>query len=625
MTPHQQRVRRIKQWWPATGFVAACLVFTPVARAADPENCLLCHQFRGLSRLDEPTGRVHMFFVDPDYHHSLQGPHARLACTDCHPREEVAMIPHAPVSRVDCTRTCHLRGSGEVARRFSHTGVAEALQHSVHSPEALAKLSFTGGPLLDKDQSHCLYCHDEPLFRDPRSAVPQISALGEHVFDRCDVCHRQQLPTDVAYYLRHVASRLQPARSNLEQAQVCAVCHSDPAITSAHELSDTVASWVRSFHGKAALLGDQRTADCIACHAARGHNPHQLLSREDSASPVHPTRVADTCSSLQCHPGAAPSFGQAAVHLDLPTARGTLEFALAAMFILLTVGTFGPSALLVLLELAQIVIGRRHQGDSRLEIITRSLMADPRGRQRLKRFTVSQRMLHWALAVIFVALAVTGFPLKFAESNWSASVIQLMGGLTVARNIHHWAGIALVIGFTVYTVSLGGVVLKRARERLADGRRRGVLSALFAMPMWITLEDGQKLLKLLAYLLYLRSERPTFGRFSIKEKFEYIGVFWGTVLLGVTGALLWGETVSSHFLTGRAFNLATIAHTYEAFLAVIHVGILHIYGVMLAPSVFPLSLATVTGDTPEAELVESHSEFVMDAAAELGVTPESGT
>ncbi|MBK8270956.1 MAG: hypothetical protein IPK83_22670 [Planctomycetes bacterium] len=72
-------------------------------------------------------------------------------------------------------------------------------------------------------------------------------------------------------------------------------------------------------------------------------------------------------------------------------------------------------------------------------------------------------------------------------------------------------------------------------------------------------------------------------------------------------------------MSGRAFNLATIAHTYEAFLALIHVGILHIYNVILAPKVFPLSRATLTGETPLAKLAEEHSEMVEDVARELGI------
>ncbi len=137
--------------------------------------------------------------------------------------------------------------------------------------------------------------------------------------------------------------------------------------------------------------------------------------------------------------------------------------------------------------------------------------------------------------------------------------------------------------------------------------------------MWITLEDVRKTFQLFAYLLFLRKERPSFGRFSPAEKFEYLGVFWGTMLLGLTGVLLWGEQISSHFLSGRVFNIATIAHTYEAFLALIHVGILHIYNVILAPKVFPLSPATITGNTPIEKLIEEHTDLIHEVARDLGV------
>jgi cytochrome b subunit of formate dehydrogenase len=140
--------------------------------------------------------------------------------------------------------------------------------------------------------------------------------------------------------------------------------------------------------------------------------------------------------------------------------------------------------------------------------------------------------------------------------------------------------------------------------------------------MWVNPVDLKQTLHLLAYLLHLRHDRPVFDRFNPKEKFEYFGVFWGTVLLGVTGALLWGEQLATRFFPGRLLNLALIAHTYEAFLAVIHVGILHIINVMLHPLVFPLSPATITGRTPTPVMAEEHTGQVLRAARELGLSTE---
>lgn len=598
--------------------VLTMLVVTTVVAADDPDNCLLCHQFRGLGRVDSESQKVHLFYVDPDYTHRRLGPHARLACTDCHERSEVAVVPHQPVSRVNCARQCHLSDPNGIDRRFSHEPIRGMLDDSSHTLKTLKSLDFQGGPLLGDNQSACLYCHDEPYFRLPLDVAPQLAGTMQRGMDRCNVCHAETVPIDIEYDLNHVLARLQSSRTPIEIAQTCAVCHSDSKVKSEHEMSDAVASYVRSFHGKATLLGEHHTADCLSCHVRSGENAHLMLGQENPLSSVNKANVANSCRSTQCHPGADPTFATAAVHLDISTAHGTIEYALAAIFIFLTIMTFGPSAALVILDLLQIIVGRVHHPSPRIEKLTHELMATSEGRQRLKRFSVTQRVEHWSLTILFITLVLTGFPMKFADRAWAAFLVNMFGGLGIARTVHHWAGILLFLGFSVHVLEVVISSLRTARKTGPDGQPIGIVKAWLSMPMWISPQDIRKTMQLFAHLLFLRRERPTFGRFSPAEKFEYLGVFWGTMLLGLTGALLWGEQYASHFLTGKTFNLATIAHTFEAFLAVIHVGILHIYNVIFAPKVFPLSRATITGNTPIEKLVEEHSEFVEDAATHMG-------
>ncbi len=605
-------------------FLAALLLawLASSAGAQDRDNCLYCHQFPGLARYDEAGNHVRVFYVDPSYAHGQRGPHAGLACTDCHIRDEVAVVPHRATTPVDCTRQCHLVSPDSPERRFSHQGVARTLEIGVHSSKVLGSLEFSGGALLAANQSVCLYCHDEPLFRDPLAAFPQLLETGAQAFDRCDVCHATEVPVDTRYFLRHVTSRMNTSRSTLELAQVCAVCHSDPSVLRSHELSDAVASFVRSFHGKGALLGDRTTANCLNCHVKVGENAHLMRKPTDPLSSVNPANVADSCRSTACHPGADKTIASTSVHLDLPTAWGTFEYALAIAFIILTVVSFVPSAVLVLLELIQLVIGRHPRHAHEMRALAEEVQAIPRGRRLLQRFLPRHRIQHWLLTVTFATLCMTGFPMKFADQRWAAYVIDLLGGLSVARMIHHWAGVILVTGFAVHLLDVMIGVLRRAWKPTADGPAPGFIRTFMSLPFVVNPGDVLRINQLMAYLVGLRRERPMFGRFSAPEKFEYFGVMWGTTLLGLTGAMLWGEQITSHFLGGRSFNIASIIHTYEAFLAVIHVGILHIYNVVLAPAVFPLSLATLTGHTPIDKLAEEHGEFVLEAARELGLMEE---
>jgi cytochrome b subunit of formate dehydrogenase len=72
---------------------------------------------------------------------------------------------------------------------------------------------------------------------------------------------------------------------------------------------------------------------------------------------------------------------------------------------------------------------------------------------------------------------------------------------------------------------------------------------------------------------------------SLEEKFEYIGVFWGTFVLGATGLLMWFNAWTTRYLPGRILTIATLIHTFEAFLALLHVGIVHMVSVIFSPGV----------------------------------------
>jgi len=584
------------------------------ARAADTEGCLSCHRYRGLARVIEDRQRIALYYVDPNYYVHELGPHAKLSCTDCHNRSEVEVIPHHPTTPVNCSRTCHLAPAGQLEVVFSHETIAGELNTSVHTGEHLNEANRLLGEPLGPGQRNCLLCHDEPVFRWADETWAQQAAP----IHRCNVCHTEQLPKDTRYYYWHVYARSRSARSHRDIVRVCALCHADPRVLSHFGLPNSTASYLNSFHGKAMLLGSEGTAICLNCHAGPLQNVHLMLPPDNPNSSVNPARLPSTCRSPTCHPFAGVGVSTAAVHLELATSAGIDRFIAIGFFVLI-IFTFGPSVVLQTLEMLQIVCGRHDPAHHARRQLAEELLSRPEGRRRLRRFTVHQQVQHWVLFASFTVLVITGFPIKFADRQWAAGFAAWLGGLHALRMTHHTAGAVLILGMLYH---LGYVWIAARRYRRRTGKSR--IQTILDLPMVMRWSDWKELWHHLGFLLFMRRTRPEMGRFGLKEKFEYFGVFWGSVLLGVTGVLMWANSWTTQHLTGRVLTVASLIHTFEALLALLHVGVIHMIGVIFSPTVFPLHPAMFTGNTPPEELAEAHSAMLLKAAQEVGIKGVEG-
>jgi cytochrome b subunit of formate dehydrogenase len=209
--------------------------------------------------------------------------------------------------------------------------------------------------------------------------------------------------------------------------------------------------------------------------------------------------------------------------------------------------------------------------------------------------------------------------MKFADRAWAGWVIGELGGLTWVRTLHRYTGALLLAGFLYHS----GYIVYHMRKVRA-GTREPWLRIFFNLPMVMKPGDLKEMGHLMAWLLFLRKDRPDGGRFTAEEKFEYFGVFWGVMLLGTTGLVMWFNEYASRFLPGRVLTIFNLVHSFEAFLALLHVGILHLAAVIFSPAVFPISPAMFTGDKPPGEMAESHSEMVNELAAARGLKAEVG-
>ena len=108
------------------------------------------------------------------------------------------------------------------------------------------------------------------------------------------------------------------------------------------------------------------------------------------------------------------------------------------------------------------------------------------------------------------------------------------------------------------------------------------------------------------YNLGLARAKPAFARFSYIEKTEYWAMMWGSIVMGVTGVVLWFDNTSMGLLTKLGFDISRTVHFYEAVLATLAIIVWHFYFVIFNPDVYPMNLAWLTGRMSEREMLEEH-------------------
>ena len=156
-------------------------------------------------------------------------------------------------------------------------------------------------------------------------------------------------------------------------------------------------------------------------------------------------------------------------------------------------------------------------------------------RDKYLRFTVSDRVEHWMQVITFVVLALTGLIQKWPQAGFSEIAIKAMGGIEAVRIIHRIFATILLLAvvYHVYTVGVK-VFVKRSRRTMLPGP--GDLKAAF---------QG------LLYNLGLRKEHPPQGHFTWEEKIEYWAIVWGTLVMTVTGFMLWNPIATAKYLPGQ--------------------------------------------------------------------------
>ena len=215
--------------------------------------------------------------------------------------------------------------------------------------------------------------------------------------------------------------------------------------------------------------------------------------------------------------------------------------------------------------------------------------------QRYRRFALLDRAEHIVLLTVFTTLAITGLVQKFAEAGLSQSIIAVLGGIENTRNIHHIAAVVLMLEgvFHLGTASYK-VFVRRTRLDMLPG-----------------MADIRRAWGAFVYNLGLAKDRPQEGRYTFAEKAEYWAVVWGTIVMAITGFMMWNPISTTRFLPGQFIPAAKAAHGYEAILAVLAILIWHIYHVHLRH----FNRSMFTGKLDEHEMIEDHALELADLKA----------
>ena len=128
------------------------------------------------------------------------------------------------------------------------------------------------------------------------------------------------------------------------------------------------------------------------------------------------------------------------------------------------------------------------------------------------------------------------------------------------------------------------------------------------------------------YNLGLASVRPSFGKFSYAEKFEYWAFLWGTVVMALSGFLLWFNNFTLRNFPKWVADAATAIHYYEAILATLSILIWHFYMVMFDPDVYPMDRAWLTGKTSADHLRHTRPAYYLELMLQqASSSPAPGT
>ena len=516
-------------------------------------------------------------------------------CIDCHDEHNVKRPSDetAQTSRKNLSSTClHChRDNKDVREKVGPSaGFISSYENSVHA-RAIRQGNEAAATCIDCHGSHemrkgnnpaskvarkniagtCGGCHADVLEQYRGSIHGTAFASGVDASATCTDCHGE-------HNILSPKDNASPVSAKNVSSQVCSPCHASVKLTEKFGLAaDRFQSFSDSYHGLAGKAGSVEVANCASCHGV-----HDIKPSSDSTSRISKKNLARTCGT--CHPGANENFTKGAVHVLATSSNDRLLYLVSSGYILLIVLVIGGMIVHNALDFVR--------KSKRQLMYRRGQIQHHRAGHRLYlRMSLGERIQHGLLVASFCTLVLTGFALKFPDAWWVAPIRELSPFAFAARGIlHRIAAVVMVISGLYHLYYITAV--PRGKRLFRD-----------LLPVPKDFSDAWQVMK---YNLGLSQEKPLFGRFSYIEKSEYWALVWGTIVMGVTGVVLWFDNTFLGLLTKLWWDVARAVHYYEAWLATLAIIVWHFYFVIFNPDIYPINLAFWKGTLTEEEMEEEH-------------------
>ncbi len=219
-----------------------------------------------------------------------------------------------------------------------------------------------------------------------------------------------------------------------------------------------------------------------------------------------------------------------------------------------------------------------------------AVAAKPAKEKKVQRWNIQHRLQHGTLALSMIGLLGTGLPIKYSYTGWAPTVFKLLGGFHSTLIIHKVSASLLVFVSAWHLFYL-----------LIGWRKWGI-----SLAMVPTLKDVKDAGDHGLFLLGLKDHPPQYDRYSYLEKFEYLAIFWGMVVMGLSGFALWFPVTFASVVPRWGLDLLRIIHSNEAFVALISLAFGHFFFAHFSPQVFPSSPVWYSGELPLSHYYEEH-------------------